>query len=54
MIFSNRLIYKFSIHFAPSASMDSRVANVVIVVVVVVVVFINEYMNMNYIVSFGN
>lgn len=52
MIFSNRLIYKFSIHFAPSASMDSRVANVVIVVVVVV--FINEYMNMNYIVSFGN
>lgn len=51
MIFSNRLIYKFSIHFAPSASMDSRVANVVIVVVVV---FINEYMNMNYIVSFGN
>lgn len=31
--------------------MDSRVANVVIVVVVV---FINEYMNMNYIVSFGN
>lgn len=53
MIFSNRLIYKFSIHFAPSASMDSRVANVVIVVVVVVV-FINEYMNMNYIVSFGN